>query len=212
MAERKGTRCAVCVGCGRCFEEEGAAAPGWSGKRCAVCVGCGECAKAWGVVPGGDGDGADAVSGPTSWADAFKVMDTGSAGAAPPVIAPPGASASEGAASDALAATEGAATRAGAAPKGRATASGEDEGRPVGTSADVREPRAQVGPDEVLDATSGASVRLPAAVEVELVAEADAPDAATGATPGVATACKELGLDDMASLGRALGIKPPGVA
>lgn len=37
-------------------------------------------------------------------------------------------------------------------------------------------------------------------------------DATTGATPGVATACKELGLDDMASLGEALGIKPPGVA
>lgn len=207
MAERKGTRCAVCVGCGRCFEDEGAAAPGWSGKRCAVCVGCGECAKAWGVVPSGDGDGTDAVSGPTSWADAFKVMDTGSAGVAPPVIAPPGASASEGAASDALAAT-----RAGAAPKGRATASGEGEGRPVGMSADVREPCAQVGPDEALDATSGASARLPAAVEAELVAEADAPDATTGATPGVATACKELGLDDMASLGRALGIKPPGMA
>ncbi len=38
------------------------------------------------------------------------------------------------------------------------------------------------------------------------------PDAQTGATPGVATACKELGLNDMGSLADQLGIKPPGEA
>lgn len=35
-------------------------------------------------------------------------------------------------------------------------------------------------------------------------------DARTGATPGVATACKELGLNDMESLASQLGIKLPG--
>lgn len=78
------------------------------------------------------GEGADAVSGPTNWADAFKAMDDGRAGEAPACPAPPGASA------------------------------------PC--------------------------------------------DAATGATPGVATACRELGLDDMGSLLAELDIKPPGVS
>lgn len=87
VEQRKGTRCAVCTGCGRCFTDEEPSQKGWSGKRCEVCVSCGECAKAWGIVPQ---DGADAVSGPTSWADAFKVMDTGFAGTPPPVTGAPG--------------------------------------------------------------------------------------------------------------------------
>ncbi len=37
-------------------------------------------------------------------------------------------------------------------------------------------------------------------------------DASTGATPGVSTACKELGLDDMDAVLSARGIKPPGVS
>lgn len=130
---RKGTRCTVCTFCGRCFEEgaaEASAADGWSGERCAVCVGCGKCLREWGLVSDGD---ADAESGPTNWADAFKVMDTGFAGDAPPIPGAPGAA-----------------------------------------------------PAEV--------------------------DAATGATPGVASACKDLGLDDMGSVAERLGIKPPGEA
>lgn len=166
MAERKGTRCAVCVGCGKCFEV--AAEPeeprkGWSGKRCEVCVGCGECARAWGLAPG-NGDDADAVSGATNWADAFKVMDVGGAGEAPPVGAPPGVPTDE-------------------VPDGAA-------GAHPGFSA--------VGEDA---SGEGAGAACP-----------DGADAVTGATPGVASACKELGLDDMASLGASLGIKPPGVA
>ena len=35
-------------------------------------------------------------------------------------------------------------------------------------------------------------------------------DDATGATPGVASACKELGFSDLASVSQRLGIKPPG--
>lgn len=35
-------------------------------------------------------------------------------------------------------------------------------------------------------------------------------DAATGATPGVASACKDLGFSDLASVSKRLGIKPPG--
>lgn len=97
--QRKGTRCAVCVMCGRCFEEDASAsdasedgAPKWSGTRCDVCVGCGKCAEAWGLIPA---DGADAESGPTNWADAFKVMDIGTAGAPPAVSGAPGVPASE---------------------------------------------------------------------------------------------------------------------
>lgn len=132
-AQKKGWRCTVCTFCGRCFaddapSEEGASS--WSGSRCAVCTGCGKCAREWGLIGGADG-----ASGPTNWADAFKVMDTGSAGAPPPVPGAPGVAATE-----------------------------EDA------------------------------------------------DAATGATPGVASACKDLGLDDMACVAAKLGIKPPGQA
>lgn len=153
---RKGTRCAVCVGCGKCFEVEEASQKGWSGHRCEVCVSCGECAKAWGLAPSGDGD-VDAVSGATNWADAFKVMDTGTGGA-PPSAPPPGMPA------------ETDATRAGGK---------SDAANPLENDSDLEGACGDV-------------------------------DAVTGATPGVATACKELGLDDMASLTETLGIKPPG--
>lgn len=95
---RRGTRCSVCIFCGRCFVD-------------------------------GEAEQVDAVSHATNWADAFKEMDDGSAGAPPPTPGAPGEC-----------------------------------------------------------------------------------DAVTGATPGVATACKELGLDDMANLAGKLGIKPPGQA
>lgn len=36
-------------------------------------------------------------------------------------------------------------------------------------------------------------------------------DTATGATPGVASACRELGLSSTSEVARRLGIKPPGV-
>ena len=88
--QRKGTRCAVCVRCGRCFDDD-AGSNGrpakWTGTRCDVCVSCGKCAEAWGLV---GADAVDADSGPTNWADAFKVMDTGSAGSPPPVMGAPG--------------------------------------------------------------------------------------------------------------------------
>lgn len=142
---RRGTRCSVCTFCGRCFADEGESAQsddrmsrGWSGTRCEVCVECGECARAWGV----SNDDPDAVSAPTNWADAFKVMDDGSAGAPPPT---PGA------------------------------------------------------PGERLCGEWGEQ-------------DSGECDAVTGATPGVATACRELGLDDMANLAGKLGIKPPGQA
>lgn len=136
----------MCVGCGKCFTDDDRPKQGWSGKRCPVCVACGECAKAWGILPSEDED-VDAVSGPTSWADAFKVMDTGSAGAPPPVLAAPGESS-----------------------PGKAD-------------------------PEKADSSEGEDI-----------------DASTGATPGVATACKELGLDDMDAVLTACNIKPPGQA
>ena len=142
---RRGTRCSVCTFCGRCFADEGESAQsddqaprGWSGTRCEVCVECGKCARAWGVV----GEDPDALSAPTNWADAFKVMDDGSAGAPPPT---PGA------------------------PGERSCREWDEQ-------------------------------------------DSDECDAVTGATPGVATACRELGLDDMANLAGKLGIKPPGQA
>ncbi len=126
---KEGYRCKVCTFCGRCFEDEESGQetpPVWKGQRCEVCVECGACLRAWGVF---SGDDVDAVSHATNWADAFKVMDDGSAGAPPPIPGAPGEC-----------------------------------------------------------------------------------DAVTGATPGVATACRELGLDDMANLAGKLGIKPPGQA
>lgn len=85
---RKGTRCAVCVMCGKCFEDDAAdsVAAKWRGERCEVCVGCGKCAEAWGLV-GGD---EDATSGPTNWADAFRAMDDGNRMPPPPVSGAPG--------------------------------------------------------------------------------------------------------------------------
>ena len=109
MNERRaGTRCAVCTYCGACFSDEekaarkstseiaaahgdasvSASASGtWSGTRCEVCRGCGKCLREWGLF------GADAESGATSWAEAFKGMDDGARGAAPSIPAPPGAQA-----------------------------------------------------------------------------------------------------------------------
>lgn len=42
--------------------------------------------------------------------------------------------------------------------------------------------------------------------------EANAPDAVTGATPGVASACAELGMSSLGDVVDELGIKPPGMA
>lgn len=56
---RRGTRCSVCVFCGRCFVD-------------------------------GEAEQVDAVSHATNWADAFKEMDDGSAGAPPPTPGAPG--------------------------------------------------------------------------------------------------------------------------
>ena len=158
-ARRKGTRCAVCVMCGRCFEEDAEASGErpvkWTGTRCDVCVSCGKCAEAWGLV----GDGSDADSGPTNWADAFKVMDTGSAGAPPPMTGAPGVGGSQG---------------------------------------DASEPAAPARPSSFACLKRGA--------------DGEDPDTSTGATPGVSSACKEHGFDDMEKLIDKLGIKPPGVA
>lgn len=140
--KRTGTRCAVCTYCGRCFEEQ--AQPAWTGERCEVCVSCGKCAQAWGLIPSGE---ADAESGPTNWADAFKVMDTGG-GPAPPAMP---------------------------APAGSVAAASHDD-------------------------TAG-STTFDASQDV---------DAVTGATPGVASACKDLGLDDITTVAAAYGVKPPG--
>lgn len=88
--ERKpGWRCKVCTYCGRCFEDDASSKDdgNWSGKRCDVCVGCGKCLRDWGLLA----DDADGMSGPTNWGDAFKAMDNGKSGDAPPIPGAPGA-------------------------------------------------------------------------------------------------------------------------
>lgn len=149
---KPGTRCKICTFCGRCFTEKDAPASdekAWDGKRCDVCLGCGKCAEQWGLV---GSDDADAISGPTSWADAFKVMDTGFAGDAPPIPGAPGVS--------------------GVKP----------------------------------------THEIPSSDHLANHGESDDEcDATTGATPGVATACSELGLNDMSALQKKLGINPPGM-
>lgn len=155
-----GTRCAVCVRCGRCLEESTDKSESrWSGQRCEVCVSCGKCIEAWGLA--GSSADADTVTGPTSWATAFQALDTGSAGAPPP-SAPPGLAEMP---SD---------------PKKGGTAESDDCAFP--------------SPFAILKSGKGEC------------------DTATGATPGVSSACRDLGLDSMDEVIRARGIKPPGVA
>ena len=178
---RQGTRCAVCVGCGRCLASSvepgagaGAAEPEpWSGERCAVCVGCGRCARAWGLAAGA---GVDAVSGATDWASAFKALDDGAADAAPARMAPPGVVASAGQRSGGTAEPPGPDVLAVDARPDGATWAPTDAGGPAASSADGLAP---------------------------------ALDAMTGATPGVATACKELGLGAKVA---SLGLRPLGIA
>ena len=162
--QRKGTRCAVCVMCGKCFEDEPSHESGsWSGSRCAVCVSCGKCAKAWGLV---GGENVDALTGPTVWGGAARAMDTGSAGAPPPMNSAPGVS-----------------------PVGNEPKEGAAEG---------------AGALSKAKPSNFACLRRGA--------DGEEVDATTGATPGVSSACKEHGFDDMNKLIADLGIKPPGVA
>lgn len=174
---RKGTRCAVCVMCGRCFETDEAAPSDdrpvkWTGTRCDICVSCGKCAEAWGLVGAG---ASDADSGPTNWADAFKVMDTGSAGAAPPVPGAPG------------------------------VGIGRDDASAAGSLSRPAQDAAEASKSE-------GSARPSSFACLKRGADGEPPDTSTGATPGVSSACKEHGFDDMEKLIATLGIKPPGVA
>lgn len=52
--------------------------------------------------------------------------------------------------------------------------------------------------------------RMSAADERALRESAEAADAVTGATPGVASACAELGMNSLDDVVAELGIKPPG--
>lgn len=178
MTQQKGTRCAVCTGCGKCFEAQDDTAQGWSGKRCDVCVGCGKCLEAWGLGPK---DGADAESGPTNWGDAFKAMDAGQGAAPPPLPAAPGSR-----------------------PDKPTVKAGHE---PQGADHDATPSFADALSGEARERVAKACIALEEGVDLERGV-----DASTGATPGVAAACKELGLDDMESLNRSLGIKPPGQA
>ncbi len=205
---RKGTRCAVCVMCGKCFEDEagasssesaGKAGVKWTGTRCEVCVGCGKCFEAWGLL---STDDADASSGPTNWGDAFKMMDTGSAGAPPPIGGAPGvASHADG--------DEGGGEAADAVAGASADGDGGDDG--AAASTDGAGAPADT-PDADTRAGQGAAARPSSFACLKRGADGQEPDTSTGATPGVSSACKEHGFDDMEKLIAELGIKPPGVA
>lgn len=81
-------------------------------------------------------------------------------------------------------------------------------------------------PGEQPDAVTGATSPADAAAALDPGQHGGAPaapppcpppgtcdaDAVTGATPGVASACRELGMSSVDSVVRERGIKPPGVA
>ena len=208
MDERRaGTRCAVCTYCGACFRDEekaarettseSAAAHGdasasasasgtWSGTRCDVCRGCGKCLREWGLF------GADAESGATSWAEAFKGMADGARGTAPNIPAPPGAQAPSKAAD------------AGTADAtSSATANAEEA-----ASSNTSSPAAIACADEA----SSPAPKRSSSPFATLKSGDDDTDTSTGATPGVSSACKEFGMGDSFAFAASLGIKPPGQA
>ena len=59
---------------------------------------------------------------------------------------------------------------------------------------------------------AGEKAPLPACAPPGVSAASAGVDAATGATPGVASACRELGMASVDDVVRERGIKPPGVA
>ena len=81
-------------------------------------------------------------------------------------------------------------------------------------------------PEELPDAVTGATSLADAAAVLDPGGAGGAPtapppcpppgtcdaDAVTGATPGVASACRELGLSSVDDVVRERGIRPPGVA
>ena len=134
----------------------------------------------------------DAVTGPTDWAGRSIELERkmGMEGHAP---APPKDERRPGSTEvDAVTQATGAACGAKAWPRADACPDGAD----IVTGATV-------------DATTGATMRSPARSPAPMRTEVDA---ATGATPGVAAACRDLGMSALDDVVSELGIKPPGQA
>ncbi|MGN0077611.1 MAG: hypothetical protein ACI36V_02380 [Coriobacteriales bacterium] len=69
-------------------------------------------------------------------------------------------------------------------------------------------PECAAPPGAAAGAAGSAAARRPSFAVLKKVDGME--DDATGATPGVASACKDLGFSDLASVSARLGIKPPG--
>lgn len=69
-------------------------------------------------------------------------------------------------------------------------------------------PECAAPPGTTAAAKAGSCARRPSFAVLKKVDGME--DDATGATPGVASACKDLGFSDLASVSQRLGIKPPG--
>ena len=138
---------------------------------------------------GSDGRAADAVSGATSWA---------------------GADAASGATAAAHAdAVSGATHRADGAAE---PASSADAVSSCSLSADyLARAAAKLEPGPLMRVVEPhGSVPAEAPQGCAPAGESGAVDAATGATPGVASACRDLGMSSVSDVTRALGIKAPG--
>lgn len=208
--KRAGTRCKVCTYCGACFRDK-ADSPsaeqagedehkGWSGTRCEVCRGCGKCLREWGLF------GADAESGATSWADAFKGMDDGARGSAPSMPAPPGSAAPGAQIADVAEDTPADATSSASVWADDGASAGSSASSGDGASSDS-EPNANQAPS-----TPALAPKRSSSPFATLKSGDDDTDTSTGATPGVSSACKEFGMGNSFEFAASLGIKPPGQA
>ncbi len=82
-------------------------------------------------------------------------------------------------------------------------------GATVSASPDAYAASADAVSGATVDAVTGATTRKP---EQSPAPTRDEVDAATGATPGVAAACRDLGMSALSDVVSEYGIKPPGQA
>lgn len=180
--------------------------------------------------------GVDAVSGPTDWAGRSIKLERamgmqGRSPAPPPAMPNPARMHLDATTSATADAVTGATSRAEADAVTGAPSQARDARARARRSGKARKRKATMDkdPNAPFDSATGATVDATSRATVDAVsgatqapdaaagafdcdASAEDADAATGATPGVAAACKELGMSSVADVTRELGIKLPGVA